>query len=137
MPLKVEWYSDQKRGILLEFVQPYITTWDEYHKAIDCVCEMAQSVDHELALIVMLHDAKMPPGAPIQQIEKATLQLPDNILLKIAITPPNSFERNVITILLRVRSVKERLRVAGTWQEALAILDQAGLTSSSAKVSPG
>lgn len=84
MPLHVYWANEEKSILRCDSEGRW--TWDEYHRSLDQVGEMAKTVSHRVDLInVECEGAKMPAGSPLPHFNRAIKVLPDNVGLNIVV----------------------------------------------------
>lgn len=121
MPIDVSWVDAEKNLIQLDFKKPYITTWDEYHAAVQQSYVLAESVDHLVAVIFCAYDATMPPGAPLIHMREAINNVPNNVITVVSALDRNPFERMMVGIVQKLTRTKIRSHVVNTREEAVKL----------------
>ena len=131
MPINVSWFDNDQTIIIIDYVAPYLTTWDEYHEGINESVKLAESVKHELVIILIANGAKMPQGQALQHINQAILRLPKNVLTAISLMPQSSIhERLILSVLRRVGFLQKRVSIASSWEDAMNIVERFGISVS-------
>lgn len=121
MPIDVSWVDAEKSLIQLDFKKPYITTWDEYHDAVEQAYVLAESVDHPVAVVFFAYDATMPPGAPLVHLKHAINNVPDNVVTAVSALDRNPFERMMMNIVQKLTRTKIQTYMVSTPEEALKL----------------
>ena len=113
MPIEVRWLNQNKRFLLLHFVDGGIESWQEYDDAITQAWSMAKTVEHPIVSILVAYDTPMPFGSPLPHIERAIARFPNNILFGISIVE-SSFETLMLDMVAQL-DLEKRLYTVSSW----------------------
>ena len=116
MPMIPEWYDDTKTILLFKFTEPSITTWDEYHLAIDEGWAMIRDVDHAVFPIFDAGKTAMPIGNPMLHLRRSLITLPTNVPTTLNIVD-NRFAEAILEMIKSIH-MTDKMVLVHTWQEA-------------------
>ncbi len=124
MPINVAWYDERKTIVLLDFVEPYISTWTEYHTAVDEAIDLANSVDHPIGMLFNAQTTPMPAGAPLVEMRKATERMPKNVSRVVSVVTLNRFEALMLGIFQRLHRKPIPSYTVSTVTQAVKLLEE-------------
>lgn len=112
MPYDFNWHDEAETIVRLD-VRGEVT-WDEWHRAIDIICNHSATKSHRIDIII--HDrVGMPQGNPIAHLKASTLQLREhkNIALILTVTSPSQsfLIHNILNTVMRI------MRISGSSEE--------------------
>lgn len=116
MPMTPTWYDDTKTILVFEFVQPHITTWDEYHIAIDKGWAMIREMPHDVFAVIDAGDTPMPQGNPMPHLRRSLRMLPPNVPTTINIVD-NMFAEAILNMLKKIQMTRKMV-IVNTWDDA-------------------
>ena len=123
MSIQVDWDDAGKTLICVTFNGPY--SWPEYDAVTDQIADMMKSSMHSVDVIIMLDKNTPPPqGDAMQHFRRTQNAMPGNLNLLVTVGAANAFTRILFATLIKVRRIKVNSYLAGTEEEARAIIAQ-------------
>lgn len=121
--IQSHWY-DRDQSIILSNVTE-LWTWEDVHDNRQVILEMAKSVNHPVALIVLLPVlVSIPPRGFAQELRQATLIHHEAGLYRIAYVCPNPTLRPLLAQSISTFALyPPRYQVGGKLEEVLSLFD--------------
>ncbi|MEO0561245.1 MAG: hypothetical protein AAF125_03980 [Chloroflexota bacterium] len=124
MPMTPRWLDTDQRFLVVELTGDGISTWDEYHAAIERAWAMVSSVPYEVIPVVAGYDYSMPHGSPMTHVQWALRTRPRNIPFVVSIADKR-FEATVLSMIARLTQ-KNAMRTVTSWAEVNRLLAAEG-----------
>jgi hypothetical protein len=122
MNVEIKWYDDRKTAVLMT-ITAFIADWAEFDAGADQALELANSVSHEVIVIVNPQGIPMPrKGAPLPHLRRALVRMTPNVKFIVGITGGlGIFEKSIVDIVATI-SFRNRLKVVNSPEEAYALI---------------
>lgn len=99
MPININW-TDENRNVVIIDLRAGDWDWNEYDIAMDQATEMFNSVDHDIA-VMLLSTPALPKGNAISHAQRAMNKQPSQVKLYVLVGG-NMFTRTMSNILMRL-----------------------------------
>ncbi len=122
MSIKIRWY-DADQTIIFQTLSGTVSN-DEFFSSVTAIVDMMQSVSHPVYLVTTAEENLKPPSDVISIMEKAiktTLAHPNAAQI---IPIGNIFLSFMMTVLIRLRGLQDRIVPTMTLEEALRVIEK-------------